>query len=179
MFGKKQAPVGIPQESAPKYPALDIIDFRKKLMGAVNTPEWQPKIDPITKKVIETYCNKFLNAACGWFGWTSFAGVLANQIHQMLLTDTTHWKKLDTKMNYASAMEFAAKGCLVIASQPNPSGHGHVNVLVPEPRGIYSNKWGKEVPICANVGGNNFYGKGINWAFATETNLELFVYTGA
>jgi len=106
-----------------------------------------------------TFCNFATQLiAEGLFGIDSLNGLNANQIHAKI---SKEWRKV----NAEDAVNFA-KHSFVIASQANPAGHGHVATILPLPL-VQSGKWGKSVPVCANVGKTNGI-MGVNFAFASE-----------
>lgn len=133
--------------------------------------------DPKTaKNERRTYCNMFTRTVCRWFGWTTFNTSdkdQAGEIHDYMFAHPEHWKKV----SFDEAIQLALQGHLIIAAQKEqtPPPTGHVAVVAPE-QGMYSNKWKKVVPVVANVGGNNFYGKGLSFAFKNEP--PTFLYLG-
>jgi hypothetical protein len=118
---------------------------------AYNHPEYTPK-DGVT------HCNQFVNEVCESLGYKSLDGKLANDICDILANDPT-WSEITMD----KCQDLANGGSLIIAGIKE-SGHGHVNVICPGKKKT-SGRWG-EVPTCANVGKENFIGKGINWAFS-------------
>lgn len=148
-------------------------------------------------KIVATYCNYFTRTVCRWFGWTNFATGDRDQAGEMCKYMDAHpetWEKLEapwtyqgktgTGPDYEKATELAMQGYLVVAAQVNPNtgqpgaiSTGHVCVIAPETPTIFSPKWGRPNSICANVGGTNFYGKTVSFAFAKEP--ALYRYLGA
>lgn len=130
------------------------------LLDAIHIPfsrkEYQPR-DGVT------YCNLFVSDVCDIYGFRGFRGKLANQICEDL-EKSQDWIELD--MNKAQGL--ANEGTLIIAALKGKI-HGHVNVVCPG-RVKESGRWG-EVPTVANVGKENFIGKGINWAFSEAPKL--------
>ena len=103
------------------------------------------------------------------------------------------WKKLEcmaeysvggqgvTKVgpDYESAVRWATQGCLIVAAWKNPQYptilDAHVCIIAPENVLCASTNWGRNVPLAANVGADNWYGKALSWAFGEEPNLYLFL----
>lgn len=119
---------------------------------AFNHPEYIPK-DGIT------YCNAYVNEVCESYGYKGFLGMLANDMIDLMSKDPA-W----TPVAMEKCQAMANEGVLLVAGvKQNP--HGHVVVLCPGKEKT-SGRWGR-VPSCANVGIENFIGKGINWSFST------------
>lgn len=121
-----------------------------------------------------TWCN---TAVCGiseWHGCYDFKGLRAAEILAFMIEHKETWHELSSQ---ESAMGHACRGELVIAGDGTPDGQasGHVAVVAPEPEMERSNKWHMKVARLANVGKENWYGKGCNWAFRGKP--RLFLYT--
>ena len=148
-------------------------------------------------KIEATYCNYFTRTVCRWFGWTEFRHEdddQASEICRYMRSHAEYWMKLEGNFSYTimgsnqqvvrlgpdyeAAVKYACRGGLVVAAQENPDNkaHGHVCIIAPEPKLLVSPKWGRSVPIAANVGKTNFYGQALSWAFALEP--ELYLYRG-
>jgi hypothetical protein len=109
-----------------------------------------------------THCNKFVSDVAKWAcDYYAFNGLLANEMFDIM---SNEWETISLEQSY-DAIE---NGCLVIAAEKS-TNHGHVCIVVGGD--TFSTKWNKHVPLCANVGKENFYGKGLNWAFADEPTL--------
>ena len=81
-------------------------------------------------------------------------------------------------LTIVEAREYAVAGHLVIAGDDLAQGTatGHVAIVAPERQMVRSGKWRCNVPLVANVGKSNWYGKGLNWAFGRQP--DLFLFTG-
>ena len=146
----------------------------------------------------KTYCNFFVRSVLkNIFSWPEFEHENDDQAGEMVDYMETHpgtWQKLGGTFNYIIkgqtvprvgpayevAVRYAAQGCLVVAGQKNPDypktpPTGHVCVIAPENQLIFSNKWGRPVPLAVNVGASNWYGKALSFAFEKEPNLYLFL----
>jgi len=151
-------------------------------------------------KVKATYCNFFVRRVASWFGWQEWFHQnddQASEITSYMRLNPKIWESLagvfpytnvKTKEvtpksgpDYEAAAKYASEGQLVIAGWINPDGggHGHICIIAPEPPAnmLFSNKWGRKVPIAVNVGKDNWYGKSLSWAFAIQ-EPELFRYKG-
>ena len=127
-----------------------------------------------------TWCNYFVTSvllSCGYLDFNHGNSVLslsedypmmANAICDHLDRDTENWERIEIREDIINQKEVP----LIIAALRGQQ-HGHVAILLPG-RWIYSGKWDKEVPICANIGGRNEYGIGINYVFRSEPEYYLF-----
>lgn len=79
------------------------------------------------------------------------------------------WEEASSTDN---AIEMVKQGKLVLAALPGLR-HGHVCILLPGE--MRSGKWDKFVPRCSNVGKNNFWSSGVNYAFGKK-EPHYFVY---
>jgi hypothetical protein len=203
-FGGNSAPS--PQPTPPKAPpATDPNKYREWLTAEVlkkgQPPQGYESVGKVGDKDRKTFCNFFVRAVAKQiFNWTGFETVATDQAGEMTDYMESHpnlWKKLDgtftyktkngneTKVgpDYEAAAGYAAQGCFVVAGwknldYPKTSPTGHVCVVAPENQLIFSNKWGRPVAIVANVGGGNWYGKGLSFAFST-TEPALYLFLGA
>lgn len=118
-----------------------------------------------------TFCNEFLQCAVSLWGCRELVGKLIRQIH-MHVHRNERWEV----MSFDEAQLAANMSRLVIAlwSDPEPLGdHGCLIV----PGTMYASKsWGTNVPLCANVGRNNFYGKGLSFAFTKDKKPTLYAW---
>jgi hypothetical protein len=112
----------------------------------------------------QTFCNMFIADVMATQGYYAFAGLMANQIIDIMELDASHWRKINP-------LDFDMQSIVIAGLKDNP--HGHICVLI-SGSFIASGKWHKYVPLCANIGANNFYGNGISFAFRTEPNYYLF-----
>lgn len=128
-----------------------------------------------------TFCNYFLHSVACAFGVRGFFDnkmnrvLMANEMYGRLKSGEIKGFKFFTGDYKSLVQDMCISPLLVIAAQVGEI-HGHVCVLAPEKELVQSFKWKKAVPQVANVGKTNFYGKGLNFAFATEP--EIFVYIG-
>ena len=113
-----------------------------------------------------TYCNDYVQEVSAGFGYIAFKGLLADDMVAHMKADTREW----TSVSGIVAQQHADAGALVIAGYVNPSGHGHVSIVIP---GIPapSGKWNDpDCPVLANVGELIYCKIGLtaNWAFDAE-----------
>lgn len=175
------------------YPGRDPNKYRKQLKQEVSRKGHWPQgyeaipDDPATMEVERrTYCNYFVKSVASWFQFNKFDSVgsgRAADITDYMIKHPTEWGSI----TYKEATDHACKGRLVIAGYiyPKPASinpgdwkaSGHVCIVAPQKTLVYSMKWGKWVSRAANVGGKNFYGKGLNWCFGKQ-EPELFVFKG-
>lgn len=158
---------------------LDPNDLRTRLQAEVEKEQYQPRPDPDSPKLTETFCNRFTYEVASWYGFDFFKknDMRANDIHQYLKSHPEQWKRVaGPDLDYTIAIEAANQGCLLIAAQSNSiSGHGHVNIIAPEPDGERSDSWKKIVPFVANVGKSCWYGKRLSQSFIQEPNTYLYI----
>ena len=178
-----------PQPALNNSPKLDPVQYKTKLALEV------------TKKVYEpgdgkTYCNYYIREVCRWFGYDDFKTPDRDQASEMaryMEAHPEHWYRLSKQVEYVdfnnkqrltkvgadyqSATAWASQGHLVIAAQanPDPGGHGHVCIICPSSETLFSNKWGRPVPLAANVGASNWIDKALSFAFKTEPDLYLYL----
>ncbi len=77
------------------------------------------------------------------------------------------------------AQQAANDGHIVIISAKKPSGHGHINIIVPEIPGITPVKSGT-LPLQSQAGASNFkYSRGSSWwNNSSHTNGAAWIYKG-
>ena len=76
------------------------------------------------------------------------------------------------------AQEKANEHKLVIAGWFNPKGHpGHVAIIV-EGKLIWSKSHRDDVPLCANVGVDNFCGRPVSYAFNKKMKPSYWLWKG-
>ena len=120
-----------------------------------------------------TYCNMFVSDLMIFlFDYKYFKGFLANDIHG-LLESGDEWEEISHEKLISDDFVSTRNHSIIIASQ-QAKPHGHLVVLVPGNL-VYSGKWDKYVPLCANIGKNNFFEKGVSFAFKDEPQYFLYV----
>ena len=157
---------------------LDPDDLRARLQAAVMKPEYQPRPYPDNPKELMTHCDGLVGEAASWYGFDVFLPdeIMANTIHKYMQNHPEQWKMVaNPSTEYNVAIEAAGQGCILIAAQTNPSGHGHVAVIAPEPNGERSDSWKKTVPLIANVGKNCWYGRRLSQGFLEEPTTYLYL----
>lgn len=124
---------------------------------AFSRPEYQPQPNGTT------HCNQFVTEVALGCGFKGFDGLLANQIIDFICSNN-QWSECPMD----KAQDLANEGTLIIAClKADP--HGHVNIICPG-KMKSSGRWAS-VPSVANVGKENFIGKGLNWAFSDLPKL--------
>jgi hypothetical protein len=120
----------------------------------------------------QTFCNAYVQeVAENVFSYSAFKGLLANDMVGLMAAHTNEW----TQVSGQVAQDDANDGAFVVAGWRNPSGHGHVSIVVPgmpQP----SEKWkDPDCPVLANVGELIYCKMGItaNWAFGAEPTYFL------
>ncbi len=200
----KDTPVRAPampsQEKKP--PALDPSRYRAWLQAEIakkgQPPHGYEPLGEPGKPGRVTFCNFFVRSVLlNLFNWRGFENQKTDQAGEMVDYMEAHpetWRKLEGTFTYKTrnkeetrvgpdydaAVQYATKGCFVMAGWKNPdyprtSPTGHVCIIAPEGTLIFSNKWGRPVPIAVNAGASNWYGKGLSHAFSEEPNLYLFL----
>lgn len=125
----------------------------------------------------ETFCNWAVNFICNALGYTKFnAGsvhtpVMANAMVSFMKT-SGDWLNIDGSV----AQSHVNEGALVIATQLNPEGHGHVCVIIPGEM-QFSGHFNKNAPMVMNVGKDVFIGKHAGFAFQEEPSYFVLVST--
>ena len=170
------APVDDPQPYSNHR--LDPDYLRANLQAAVIKPEYQPRPSPDNPAELVTHCDGFVGEVASWYGFNDFLPdeVMANTIHKHMENHPDQWRKVaGPAYDYGLAIEAANQGCLLIAAQTNPNGHGHVAIIAPEPNGEKSGSWNKIAPFAANVGKTCWYGKRLSNAFVQEPETYLYI----
>ncbi len=138
---------------------------------AVRLDKWKTH-DVTGDGINETFCNFFVNHVAESQGCKDFVGdkwpLLANQ---MVAWMSLRWQMLDPD----EAQEQANAGQLVIAGWSNKEKHGHVAVVIPGNL-TWSKSHHDDVPLCANVGINNFYGRPVSYAFKSSQKPQYFMW---
>lgn len=111
------------------------------------------------ENILTTHCNQFVSDVMLSQNYHSFEGRVANTIFDTMIFEKQNWRVIDPK---------DWKGETIVVAAQKGKIHGHCCILLP---GEYvpSGKWQKKVPLCANIGNDNFWNKGVNYAFG---NLE-------
>lgn len=117
-----------------------------------------------------TYCNQFIMYLCDGLGYEEFGGKNANEIFDFMSDPKNGWLSVDEQV----AQSHANNGAIVLAGWKNPTGHGHVCLVLP---GILekSGSYGRAVPKVCNIGKDVFFGKKLSFAFAPSQSPTLFV----
>lgn len=154
------------------------ISLRSRWTGVANMKDWLSLLDAIHTAYSHpeyapsegvTHCNQFVNEVCTILGFREFDGKVANEIVD-LLNQHPKWSVIEMER----CQELANGGSLVIAGIKEEV-HGHVNIISPG-KVKSSGRWG-DVPSCANIGKDNFIGKGINWAFSVKPTFWVWRQT--
>lgn len=125
-----------------------------------------------TKFGLETHCNFFVQRGAQLWNCTELNAKTANEIVGWVKSHP-NWAPTDE----AGAQQAANEDKLVIAGCANPAGHGHVNIIIPGTM-QESGKWGRKLPVCVNVGKDNFYGKHIGFAFVKTEPPSYWIWGG-
>lgn len=116
-----------------------------------------------------TFCNLAVNFICREaIGYEEFSGLLANQMIDKMMTDADF-----SPVEAEVAKRLSDMGHIVIAGVKREP-HGHVAVVCPGKRLIYSGKWQKKVPSVINVGTRNAI-LGANYAFKDEPRFWVYL----
>jgi len=110
------------------------------------------------ENTLTTHCNSFVSGVMNKLNYFAFDGRVANTIIDIMEFEKYKWQKI--QVSDWNQLD------LVIAGQKGEI-HGHICILIAG-EFIESGKWAKKVPLCANIGSDNFYGKGVNFVFRTE-----------
>lgn len=135
-----------------------------------NNPAFQPSHGEGGELV--THCNEFILSVLNGFGYGTMNGKVANEIVGFMENPANGWIQVDASV----AQTHANGGVVVIAGYSNPTGHGHVCLVLPgilEP----SASFGTLVPKCVNVGAQLFFGKKISFAFQPSMKPRFFALT--
>jgi hypothetical protein len=117
-----------------------------------------------------TFCNMFVRDVPEAKGYTKCKGMRANDMHRHMVYESNKEAGDFTRippMGLAEVLNDEHEAPIIIASKPNMDGPGHVCILLPG-EFQFSGKWQKNVPLCANIGGTNFWNKGASYAFKVE-----------
>ena len=141
---------------------MTITEFCEK---AVRDPRFQEESG-------KTYCNLFVQAVMSHVGCQGFGGLLANDVLSRI-EKANDWRKLDPDEAWRTAND----GELVIAGCKNPSGHGHLCVVIAGPL-TWSKSHGDDVPMVANVGPAKytFFGRPASYAFSAKNKPSYWLW---
>ncbi len=149
---------------------------------AVTWGQCQPKIvqDKITGEnvILATHCNRFVALCANEAGCKDLGAPdewMANQMINRLedrCARNLGWREADAYQ----AQEAANRNLLVIAGcRGDP--HGHVCLVVPGEI-AWSKKHEKDMPIIANAGKENFYGRLASFAFGPKNAPRYWIWDG-
>jgi hypothetical protein len=127
----------------------------------------------------ETWCNYFVNDVAMQLGCEDFNGdpfpLLANAMVDFMDRDTHGWQELDPD----EAQREANRGAFVLAGwKAHHTHHGHVCIVIPG-KLTWSKQFGDDVPLCANVGTGNFYGRPVSYAFRQHMVPRYWMWLNA
>ena len=146
-----------------------LLDICKKLVI-------RPDLQPNQPKPGVTHCNQFVDEALHqYLGGSPIGkelhGLMANAIVDKLEKDVA-WIPFEVE-EYPKFSGLLEAGHPAIAGIIE-TGHGHVNiVIIGQP--VSSGHWSLKdcVPQCANVGKENWVGKGLNFAFFEKPRIFI------
>lgn len=117
-----------------------------------------------------TFCNQAMQYILNGFGYGAMNGMSANEMVQFMSDHANGWI---SPADDNTAQAHANTGVIVFSGISNPSGHGHVNLILP---GILekSPSWSRPVPKCMNVGKDVFFGKRLSWAYVQNDQPKYF-----
>ncbi len=132
------------------------------------------KLDQFKPRDGMTFCNVFVHYISCAYGCSEFEGLLANHIYDIL----DQREDLFLELEPDQAQLAANNNQLVIAAWKNPAGHpGHVCIVV-KGELYWSKAFKDDVPVCANVGTSNFYGRPISYAFRSNQKPRYWMHLG-
>lgn len=122
-----------------------------------------------------THCNEFVQSACNEIGCHDLDGMLATEMIDTMRGRPQAWKQV----TFADAQAIANNDHLVIIGWRNPEEgeHSHVCLVIPGTM-IWSNSFGKDLPVVANAGKTTFYGRVASYAFLSDMVLECYIWLG-
>lgn len=139
----------------------------------VKETRFKKKWSPTLKRNL-TFCNQFVHYIATAYNCHMFEGKLANEMISLMMENGDLFELQDPDQ----AQDWANKSKLVIAGWYNPKGHpGHVAIIV-EGKLMWSKKHRDDVPLCANVGVNNFCGRPISFAFNKKMKPSYWLWKG-
>lgn len=121
-----------------------------------------------------THCNQFIDEALTiWMDKNTigreFHGLMANSIVDKLAQDKD-WQPFDVE-DLPKYQGLISAGHPAIAGERG-TGHGHV-CLVIVGAAVDSGKWKCKAPLAANVGKQNWVGRGLNFAFHNKPKIWI------
>jgi len=131
-----------------------------------------------------TYCNQAtvsvassMNAPTGPLTDTQGQPVLANTMAANLATEAANPNGTWTEVSQSQAVATAGQGNLVLATQANPGGHGHVaTVRVPGQQGESGREARGRGPVVSNVGSTNGVGRTSQY-FSSDQPVHYYTPT--
>ena len=123
-----------------------------------------------------TFCNEFLQAVSMTQGNLDFNGKLINDIYQIMKKQPWTYRKLEG----VDAQYEANNQRLVYAiwSDPRPEVTDHGCIVIPGDV-QWSKQFKCDVPLVANVGKSNFYGRAAGFAFRKTMKPEYYLWLGS
>jgi len=163
----------IPKKNLPLLLNLAYAGYNRAIKDNPGFPgDFSPSRNPGGELV--THCNQFIQYVCNGFGYDALNGMTANDMIKFMDSYEHGWISPtgdDVVQTHANS------GVIVIAGYVNPTGHGHVCLVIP---GIleYSSSFGRSVPKVVNVGKDVFFGKRLSYAFQAEEMPKYFALAG-
>ncbi len=119
-----------------------------------------------------TYCNDFAGLADLIFGSGTLLGTYAND-QVVNIESSPHWLECDA----AGAQSYANASVLALACwrSADTGNGGHICIVVPG-KCQESGQFQSFMPIVANVGAANFYGKHAGYAFKKEQRPKFYAW---
>lgn len=136
-------------------------------------PALTPKV--VNGAIVETYCNVFVQRCARSEGISDLDNLMAVEILGRFKDKTEWWKELDVDAAQATANNghFVVAGAYAVP----PDVHAHVCLVVPGQVG-WSGKHACDLPLVANVGKDNFYGKIASYAFPPSMPPRFWTWIG-
>jgi len=128
--------------------------------------------------VVATYCNHFIALCANEVGCKDLGAPdewMANQMINRLedrCARNLGWREADAYQ----AQDAANRNRLVVAGCRGEP-HGHVSLVIPGEI-AWSKKHGKDMPVIANVGQDNFYGRLASFAFGPKNTPRYWIWDG-
>lgn len=116
-----------------------------------------------------THCNEAVNAVCQAFGYKGLAGMMADQIVELIEAESQLFNGLWSEVAMDKAQDMANQGSLLVAgldSKALSQSHGHVVVIRPG-KAVFSGKWG-QCPRVLNIGAHDFIARGQNGSMTNQ-----------
>lgn len=156
------------------------IDRFAKLAVTWSQTQAKKRQDPVTGewRIISTHCNRFVALCANEVGcrdlgapdeWT--ANQMISKLEKLVQEDRG-WHEVDVFEAQNAANRF---NLVVAGSKMEP--HGHVCVVIPGEI-AWSKKHEADLPIVANAGVDNFYGRLASFAFGKDKPPRFWVWLG-